>query len=111
MQNQQPSEIKRQDGSLEIRWEDNRTSLLSAKILRENCPCASCRQERGELNHDKPISVGKKNMLSIVDASIDQQITIKQISPVGNYAITITWADGHSTGIYNFDHLRELAKK
>ena len=111
MQNQHPSEIKRQDRSIEILWNDNKTSLLSGKTLRENCPCATCRQERGELNHDKPISVGKKSMLSIVEASIDQQITIKQISLVGNYAISITWADGHSTGIYKFDQLRSLAKE
>jgi len=27
---------------------------------------------------------------------------------VGNYAITIQWSDGHSTGIYAFDKLRQL---
>jgi len=28
------------------------------------------------------------------------------ISSIGNYAITISWNDGHSTGIYAFELLR-----
>jgi DUF971 family protein len=27
---------------------------------------------------------------------------------VGRYAIRFHWSDGHSTGIYTFEHLREL---
>lgn len=27
---------------------------------------------------------------------------------VGRYAIQFTWSDGHSTGIYSFDTLREI---
>jgi len=27
---------------------------------------------------------------------------------VGRYAIRLLWADGHSTGIYSFDHLRDI---
>ena len=30
------------------------------------------------------------------------------ISQVGRYAIHIQWSDGHSTGIYTFQRLREL---
>ena len=30
------------------------------------------------------------------------------VEPVGNYAIRIDWSDGHNTGIYSFDHLREI---
>jgi DUF971 family protein len=31
-----------------------------------------------------------------------------EIQPVGNYAISIRWSDGHSTGIYRFDYLRQV---
>jgi DUF971 family protein len=27
---------------------------------------------------------------------------------IGRYALGITWSDGHATGIYSFDYLREL---
>ena len=29
------------------------------------------------------------------------------IEPVGNYALRIVWSDGHNTGIYSYDHLRQ----
>ena len=36
--------------------------------------------------------------------------TLKMLSvePVGNYAIRINWSDGHSTGIYSWEHLRQI---
>jgi len=36
------------------------------------------------------------------------KITAKSASPVGNYAIQIEFSDGHATGIYSFDHLRQV---
>jgi len=30
------------------------------------------------------------------------------VEPVGGYAIRIAWNDGHSTGIYSFDHFRKI---
>jgi DUF971 family protein len=30
------------------------------------------------------------------------------IEPVGTYAMRISWNDGHNTGIYSYDHLREI---
>lgn len=30
---------------------------------------------------------------------------------VGSYAITINWNDGHSIGIYSFEHLRALDER
>jgi DUF971 family protein len=35
----------------------------------------------------------------------------KQILPVGRYGISIAWTDGHSTGMYHFDRLYEIARK
>jgi ATP-binding protein involved in chromosome partitioning len=42
--------------------------------------------------------------------SVRPDITPRAISSVGNYAITISWNDGHSTGIYSFEHLRALGE-
>jgi len=37
----------------------------------------------------------------------DDTVTIR-INQVGRYAISIEWSDGHKTGIYTFEHLREI---
>jgi DUF971 family protein len=37
---------------------------------------------------------------------VDQKLL--RVEPVGNYALSITWADGHSTGIYAFRYLRAI---
>jgi len=33
---------------------------------------------------------------------------LKEIWAVGQYALGMSWGDGHNTGIYTFDFLREL---
>jgi DUF971 family protein len=30
------------------------------------------------------------------------------VEAVGNYAIRIDWSDGHNSGIYSYDHFREI---
>jgi len=35
------------------------------------------------------------------------QLTLRDIKMVGNYAIQLVWQDGHETGIYTFDKLKE----
>jgi hypothetical protein len=43
--------------------------------------------------------------------SVPPDITPRVISSVGNYAITISWSDGHSSGIYSFEHLRAIGER
>ena len=43
-------------------------------------------------------------------ASVAPDVAPRSITSVGNYAITVTWSDGHSTGIYAFDYLRGLVE-
>ena len=33
------------------------------------------------------------------------------MKPVGNYAYSLTFSDGHDTGIYTYDLLRELGEQ
>ena len=35
-------------------------------------------------------------------------MTVEAIKPVGNYAISLAFSDGHATGIYRYDFLREI---
>src|SRR5712692_8194045 len=91
-----PTEIKMDsETELSIVWSDGHKSAYPAKYLRENCRCAVCIEELS----------GRK----LLDPStIPQDIKPLKISYVGRYAIHIQWSDGHSTGIYSFDQLRQL---
>lgn len=103
-----PVEIRRNGTSgLTIRWSDNVVSTLSSEALRRNCPCAGCREARGDGTHAKPLT-GKKRSLAIVEASLDEELKLEKVWGVGQYAIGLEWGDGHSTGIYTYTALREL---
>jgi DUF971 family protein len=39
-----------------------------------------------------------------------QAFALRQLSPVGTYAIQPTWGDGHATGIYSFEYLRQICQ-
>ena len=85
--------------ALEITWADGRESVLPLRFLRKHCPCAGCRGERDLLG---------RTMLPIVQTTYDGPVTARGAELVGNYALRIDFSDGHSTGIYTFEFLREL---
>ncbi len=91
-----PTEITRL-GSTGIRiiWSDGHQGLYPHVYLRENCRCASCIHE---WSGERLIRAG----------SIPEDIAPTEIRAVGNYAISIHWSDGHDTGIYPFDFLKEI---
>ena len=104
-----PTDIKRvSTESLEIKWSDGKEKVLDSKMLRLNCPCAVCKEKRGDTSHSQPLTP-KKSMLKVVDSSIDEEIKLVKIWQVGQYAIGMLWGDGHQTGIYTFDYLREIS--
>lgn len=78
-----------------ILWKDGHESLYSARYLRLNCKCASCINE---------IS-GEKRLR---DSSIPKDIYSLSLNPVGRYAYQFRFSDGHNTGIYTYEHLREI---
>ncbi len=97
-----PKTIKIKDkSSLEILWEDESTSSIGLKYLRDECPCATCKGETVLLKTYRPPT---KKMIT------PEMFIIKNIETVGEYAIQITWKDGHNTGIYTYDYLQELDK-
>jgi len=103
-----PKKIKRDAGrGIAIQWTSGAESFISNKILRQNCPCATCAEARGDLSHAKPLGA-KKSSLNILKSSIDEETNLLSIDSVGNYAMSCTWADGHSTGIYSYDYLKKL---
>jgi DUF971 family protein len=83
-----------------IDWKDGHASTYGLDYLRENCPCATCTGAHGTPPTTKPASTPfqmYKPVLKMVD-----------VESVGNYAIRIVWSDGHSTGIYSFEHFRKI---
>ncbi len=91
------------DGSL-------RSFELKSEILRRECPCASCQQQRGDTSHNTPLS-GKSSLLKVIKATSEEECNLEKIWLLGNYAIGMKWADGHDSGIYTFSFLKELAQK
>ena len=97
-----PKKIKIANKSkLNLQWSDDSNTLLDLKYLRDECPCASCKGETILLKTYRP---PKPAILS------PEMYKIKNIEIVGEYAIQITWQDGHNTGIYSWDYLMELEK-
>jgi DUF971 family protein len=99
---------------LEIDWQDGVRSTYTLTLLRSMCPCASCKVVREQRDpHDiSPQSAQKKKpLLTILPGNYVGQITVKHAEMVGNYAIKIEWSDGHDSGIYSFQYLREIGTK
>ena len=103
-----PLKIERLDSkNIQITWTNKEVQKLSSELLRNNCPCAGCKELRGESQHSKPLSP-KRSSLRVLDSSLEQELAIEQLWPVGNYALGIRFADGHDSGIFNFELLKKL---
>lgn len=78
---------------LRLTWNDGHAAEYEYDYLRAWCPCAGCQ--------------GHSN-IKIRYIPAPAPVTAVSIQPVGNYAISIAWSDGHATGIYRYDFLREI---
>lgn len=89
---ERPRRLRFADGDktlLAVDWPDGHVSVFPLSFLRGWCPCAAC-QGHGSGEAWQPHSVTK----------------MLDIQPVGNYAVSFRWDDGHETGIYPFEWLR-----
>lgn len=83
-------------GEIQLTWPGGRQVTIPAARLRDLCPCAGCVEE----------GTGRK----ILDpATIPADIRPLGVAAVGNYAVQITWSDGHTTGIYSWQTLRDAS--
>ena len=74
-----------------VAWDDGHVSPFGFDYLRSWCPCAMCQ--------------GHAATTKYLDLAAQQLV---RVDPVGNYAISATWMDGHGTGIYAFRYLRSI---
>lgn len=89
---------------VDVTWSDAHTSHYDFAYLRENCPCATCREERDNRVKFHTQTAAGSSALPM----FKPKITARAATAVGNYAIQIEFTDGHATGIFSFDHLREI---
>lgn len=85
--------IHKKSRELELIYEDGTDARLSFEFLRIMSPSA---EVQGHSPDEAVLQVGKR----LVD--------IVGIEPVGNYAIQITFSDGHDSGLYSWDYLEDL---
>lgn len=93
-----PTEIKLHQKSrlLEIAFDDGSRFSLPCEYLRVFSPSA---EVRGHGPGQEVLQVGKRD------------VEIKEIEPVGNYAVKLVFSDGHDTGLYSWEYLHELGEK
>jgi DUF971 family protein len=90
-------------GRLRIEWNDGEVREYAVGELRDACPCATCREKRSAA----PPPSSELPILSLDEA---RPLAIAAMKPVGNYAYGIAFSDGHQTGIYTLESLRELGR-
>jgi DUF971 family protein len=100
MTNPVPIKIKLagENNTLAVEWSDGHASAFPYKYLRDHCPCATCTGAHGtEPATPTPLPMFGSKPLKPDRAEL-----------VGRYALQIFWNDGHSSGIYSFEYLRDL---
>ena len=93
-----PSEIALHQKSrlLELTWPDGVVHQLPCELLRVYSPSA---EVRGHGVGNEKLQVGK------------ELVNITALDPVGHYAVKITFDDGHDSGLFDWDYLRDLGEK
>lgn len=93
-----PSEIRLSADrkTLQITFADGNIASLAAELLRVESPSA---EVQGHGADQKTTPAGKRH------------VAMSQIDPVGNYAIRISFDDGHDTGIFSWSLLQDYATR
>jgi DUF971 family protein len=89
-------ELRQQSRQLHIVFNDGCAFTLSYEFLRVNSPSA---EVQGHGPGQEILQVGKR------------AIDIKEVEPVGMYAIKPHFSDGHNTGIFSWDYLYKIGQQ
>lgn len=85
------------EAQITLTWPDGIAHEFKLVDVRVNCPCAECRGLRERGTEVWPTETSP------------QPLTIASAEHVGGWGISLTWNDGHATGIYSWDLLRDWA--
>jgi DUF971 family protein len=83
-------------GRVTLEWADGHWTVYDAVTLRWLCPCAYCRGEAGQ-----------PGWLDSSPTLTTEQTRLVDLALVGSYALQPTWGDGHATGYYTYQMLRD----
>ncbi|MCL4868258.1 MAG: DUF971 domain-containing protein [Anaerolineae bacterium] len=89
----------RNERVLLITWNDGRESRYPFAGLRAVCPCVECKG--GHANMGQPPD------LEQLRTATNPDLNLEQVQSVGSYALQFMWSDGHYTGIYTWEYLRQ----
>lgn len=94
-----------------ITFDDDKQVRWTAEQLRKHCPCATCREKhRAEASDkEKAKDSGKPQLLPVLSMAEARPLTVQAMEPVGQYGYSISFSDGHSSGIFLFDVLYDGA--
>lgn len=95
-----PKQIKVALGAFEVVWENGESWKIPITYLRDECPCAGCKGETILLHTYKPLETGPKT---------PEMYQLAGVQPVGGYAVQLSWKDGHDSGLYSWEYLKQLA--
>jgi DUF971 family protein len=88
--------VRKAERRLEVAFDDGRRFSLPAELMRVESPSA---EVQGHGPGNKTLVAGKRG------------VGIAGVDAVGNYAIRIRFDDGHDTGIFSWNYLRELGER
>ena len=91
--------VNRETSEVVISWADGAECSYPFDGLRAICPCVECKGGHSKMGG--PPDVEKMMNTPTLGISVDQ------VRAVGSYAIQFHWSDGHWTGIYTWQFLRQ----
>ncbi len=98
---QTPANIQLIGNEVAIIWSDGVETYFTMEDLRAASPSAQNVGERDILGNQYG-GDGPKKFPGVTVTGWDQ---------VGNYALRFEFSDGHRTGLYSYDYLRQLAER
>jgi prepilin-type processing-associated H-X9-DG protein len=91
---------------VDIAWADGHASHFDFVYLRDHCPCATCNEERNKKDSFAEASPAFASSPAL--PMFKPKARAQSANAVGQYAIQISFSDGHSTGIYSYELLRSI---
>ena len=103
-----PIDVRREDSAtIVIDWDDGTQSRWTATQLRTICPCATCREKRTSGDDAAVPRPDIGRTLPVLSVAEARPMVIESMRPVGNYAYNVIFSDGHRSGLFTFDRLRQ----
>jgi DUF971 family protein len=93
---------------VDVTWADQHVSHFEFGYLRDECPCATCNEKRDQEEQHKHLGTKGAPISSPALPMFKPKIKAQSATQVGNYAVQISFNDGHNTGIFSYDYLRAI---